>query len=239
MSLAVTLMLLIAQTAAADTIPFARDSRHMLIPFVGFQYLNDLQAGYRFQTFYTEIGDTTVHYVNKSFQETRDDKGSVLGIIYRYNFHPKVSLEASLASVHNGGGETFLVRYDAVYDFGTFVQRTKVNVTRDNLIYGSLESAVALPVQLKWLSVGVRLGTGYAVRDVKFTPTRPFDEVGGLEPTDMLLMRGGIEFTAWRGKNFICQGSLIYTTFQPTDSQYESFGGLGWSLAVFPFWSGR
>ncbi|MDP8229118.1 MAG: hypothetical protein P9M15_06670 [Candidatus Electryoneaceae bacterium] len=235
----VILLILVSHIAATEiSDPNVRDAQHLILPFLGYQILDGEQLGYSFSTVIpSELwGDTTI---SASGTYTHDTKTPVLGITYRYRPIPNFFTELSIASFLDGQSFT----YPAEYSYRGYSQIVDITVSRSNTAFVGLDVVGVIPIPLKWFSVNGRVGGGYAWRDVKVKLDEQYaalaSSVESIDAKRMYLVRGGLDFSLWKSNLLMLQGSITYSQFIPTDSDLDSFGGLGWQISIFPIWSGR
>ena len=235
----VILLIMVSHVGATEiSDPNVRDAQHLILPFIGYQMMNGEGIGYSFSTLIPNEfwGDTTI---SGSGTYTHDTKTPVMGITYRYRPIPNFYTELSIATLLDGRSFT----YPARYSLRGFSQIVDITVSRSNMVFVGLDVVGTIPFPLQWFSVNGRMGGGYAWRDVNVKLDKRYaalaSSVKSIDAKRMYLVRGGFDLSLWKSNLLMLQGSIYYSHFIPTDSDLDSFGGVGWQIAIFPIWSGR
>ncbi len=233
--LALTLSFASSAFAADDENPNMRQSRHVIMPFIGYQVLNGEQVGYEYESYvpqYLFFSDTTI---SASRKIERDSHSPVIGAAYRYNFMPPFFAELSLGVMLNG--ETIV--HAGSYEIWTYPVRFNIGSSRSNTYVAAVSGAGSFNLPLKWLTADVHGGVGYAWREIKVNPSLEFmkPDIELYDTAQMLRVNGGFNLNLWRGDIIAITGGLQYTHFIPLDTGIDSFGGMGWQFSLFPVWS--
>ncbi len=233
------IILLLAQFAiAADAdIPGSNGARHMILPYVGYQTLDGEEIGYDYSYQYYDDIFNGFHNVDTSGTLERNTNAAVLGLLYRYTPSSLYYGEFSLYTIHDGKNLDHNIRYILDYGGFNYTQRTTVEVTRSHTKVAEMNFALTPPTSLNWLTIAIRIGGGYAWREIKHT-SKFENEVVSIPDSDaMYVIKGGLNLTVWSKKNFIIEGSMFYSNFFDVDGNNDPFGGLGWRVSLFPIWS--
>lgn len=225
-----------SQTVAQDQDqdpPGVKGARHVVLPYVGYQMINGEQVGYNYSDLYYDFDTETVATKDLSERNEVDESIPELGLTYRFVVTNLISAELALSTLENKDVHEYPVSYDASY----YTQRSKVSVSKGNTTKLTGGAIVNVPCPIQWLAPAVRVNFGYAWRDVKATSPRPNETVGSIDASDFYVLQGGVDLSIWSDKNMLIEGSMFYTLFMPTDSDLDSFGGIGWGMRVFPVWS--
>ena len=212
----------------------AKDARHLLLPFIGYQFMNGEQvgAGYNYTQRDPYNPDTLLVY-SGSYAGERSVKSPVFGLLYRYRFNDQIHFEGSLAIVNDGK----TLKYPVAIQYYNFnVTRSEVTVQRRNTAMASAGASYDLPIPKEWLGATVRAGVGYAWRKIKVKSSLPNAILNATDAERMLTARAGIDVTFWSQSFLVLQGGVSYTRFMPTNG-VDPFGGTGWQFSVFPVWS--
>ncbi len=233
------LFIILAVTVTSATPSFAEDkespsmrnSRHVIMPFVGYQMMNGEQVGYDYES-YLIFPDTTI---SESRRVDRDSQYPVVGAAYRYNFKPPFFAELSLGVILNG--ET--ITHAGSYTIWTFPVRFNIATSRSNTYIAAISGAGSFNLPVKWLTADVHAGVGYAWRDINVNPSLEFmkPDIKIVDTEQMLQVNGGFSLNLWRNDLISLKGGLHYTQYLPLDSDIDPFGGIGWQFSLFPVWS--
>lgn len=229
---------------AAEQVSSAREARHLLTPFIGYQILNGEEVGANFTLTQTSpFFPDTVFSWSQLMTGERSAKAPALGFAYRYFANPIIGFEATAGVIHD---QTTL-NYPAALDVFGFTQRWDVNVMRQNTAFLTAGGFYLLPKLRNWLDISLKASIGYAQRSITTnrggttiasgtvtTTTFDFDDT-----EKMLSWSAGADFTLWRGDLLLLRGGLMWTQYSPIGADVSKFGGLGWQINLFPFWSGR
>jgi len=237
-----TLLLALAPILAAygDDASGARTARHTILPFVGYQTLHGehSELNYDISVVDPSLPDTVFPF-SGSFGAKHNSEPPALGLAYRYQPIDRLQFELALTVFQNGSD----YKYPLVLDFYGFRRRSDITVHRTNLTNLGADAMYAFNTQVKWLTGGVRLGIGYAWRDITYSwqlkNTPGVVHTFRISDSDRILtIKGGFDFWLWSGNNLLVQGGLNYTQFLPQRGDSHPFGGIGWRMGVFPIWSG-
>lgn len=246
-NLRVLLVLLAAAAPALATegelMPGARNAQHVILPFVGYQYLNGEQRGVDWRFDYVTGGyglpDSILHF-EASPRAERDIKTPVLGLMYRYRFHGDFQVEAAASLLQDRA----LFTYPVVTDYFGYQFSDSIKVQRRNTTTLTAAACYAFRTPYSWLSGALNFGGGRAWRSIEAS----WDDGGYsdayrsftlLDADQMWVLKGGVDLSFWSGDNLLLQGGLSYTNYFPVDSKLDPFGGIGWRFSVFPIWSAR
>jgi len=214
------------------------DSKHSVIPYLGYQVLEGGMVGYDLTfkvTGQRYFADTTV----VSHEErAHDTHAPVVGIAYRYSPIPMVFGELSTGVMLDKSDFS----YKAVVDFYGFKQQYEIKVAQSHTYFLGADIAgyYDLPYNFR---VGLRGGGGYVWRELSMSSNVPATGADVTlvvsNPDKMYKVRGGADVMFHRNGILMVEGSFQYTLFIPTDSKQTSFGGLGWQFSLFPLWYGK
>jgi hypothetical protein len=213
----------------------AKDARHLLLPYIGYQFMNGEQVG---ASFYYSTRDSynpdTLLVYSGSYAGERSVKSPVFGLLYRYRFNDRIHFEGSLATANDGK----TLKYPVAIQYYNFnVISWELTVQRRNTVMASAGASYDLPIPKEWLGATLRAGVGYAWRKVKVKSSLPDATLNFSDAERMLTAKAGIDVTFWSQSFLVLQGGVSYTRFMPTKSGVDPFGGIGWQFSVFPVWS--
>ena len=213
--------------------PGASHSKHIILPFLGYQTLDGEKIGYNYSVLSYDFFTDTLVTVELEGSEVRNVTVPVLGLAYRYIPSNLFYTEFSLAAIHDGENIKYLVRYDQ----SGFTTRSTISVTRRNTIVAGLDLVLTPKLVSDWLKTNFRVGGGYAWRKITSRPSRVTETISITDAEDMFVIRGGIDLALWRNNNFLIESAFFYSSYIPTDGDNDTFGGFGWKVSVFPAWS--
>lgn len=235
--LPIIILLLAPFTFAEEVdVPGSLGARHMILPFVGYQALDGEEIGYQYSDKYYDPIFDTYNEIEITGTNERNTNAAVLGLLYRYTPSTLFFGELSLYSIHDGKNLTHNIRYTRDEEID-YTYRTFVKVSRSHTRVAEFNLALTPPTTLKWLSAAIRIGGGYAWREITSTTGSQSETVIIPDSDSIYLVKGGINLTFWSKKNFIIEGSVFYTNFYDASGDNDPFGGLGWRISLFPIWS--
>ncbi|MBM3328811.1 MAG: hypothetical protein FJY67_04950 [Calditrichaeota bacterium] len=231
--------------ATGDTIPMeARQARHLIVPFIGYQIQEDemIGAGFELSQSSPLFPDTTFHW-SGHYSATNESRTPALGLSYRYRILDPLFIEATFGVIQDQKKFT----YKAVLPVYDFAARYTIEVDRGNTTFLSAGGAYQLPTGLGWLGAGIKAHIGYAWRTVKTSKGGTTNQGGTVttanfyadDAESMLSVGGGLEGTLWRGDLLLVRAGINYTQFLPQNGPGDPFGGIGWQVGLFPIWGGR
>ncbi len=227
-----------AENDRKKDIPETKNARHMIVPFLGYQELNNEQIGYSYsRTYYTRLDSFPIHI------EKLDERSlnvPELGVAYRYSSPLRIlKVELSISGIHDQVNFKYPVSFAAGSE--GYNIKSNVFVSRTNTVVGGMGMLVELPpYNLKWFSPSLRVGGGYAWRDISVDGEYAWEEVDAPDADTIYMLRAGLDFTFWNKDNqFLIEGSGYYTHFIPANDELDPFSGLGWRISVFPLWGGN
>jgi hypothetical protein len=236
--------LLLAATPALasdnDTIPGAREARHLIIPFIGYQVLNGEQRGVDYMlAFVLPSPDTTLNY-NGSSRGQNDIKAPVLGLAYRYMLNQRWHLEGTISFIEDHTERT----YPVILEVYGYLQNRNIRVQQGNTTALTADVCYVFDTPYKSITAAGRIGAGWAWRSVTALWEQPLTGVTGVkqslkafDPERLWSVRAGVDLVLWSETNLLIQGGVSYTQFIPINSDAKSFGGVGWRFSFFPIWS--
>jgi len=232
--LTILTLLTIAATASAEG---ARESRFLILPYLGYQAMDGENVGYAFTARLHHIYfPDSITYISGSGSGERSINAPVFGLAYRYCHNKLFHCELALAIIHDGTTLKYPISY---YDEYERSRQCELTVERKNSLLGSLDLVYTLPAPVRWFDIGIRAGGGYAWRRIKVRTSSFAVDGSSDDAKGMILSRAGIDLTFWKDKQLVFQGSLFYIHFIPTNTEVDPFGGLGWRMSFFPIWSSR
>ncbi len=244
--LIITAFLLIVSAEPAnaeDSNVTSRRSRFLFMPLLGYQSMDGEQIGFNYDFLYewSYGGLDTIFTASGTKNSERNVRAPMFGLMYRFRPNYQLNCDATLAIIHDGTSNKY--RIDVSY-FGRTIPYD-VTISRGNTILGMLELGYNIPlpaslmgINMKWLGLSVSGGLGYALRSVKvYNDNQSLLTIDHKNSESMLSLRFGGDLTLWRQDQLVILGSLFYTRFIPSDSDIDSFGGVGWRMAIFPIWS--
>ena len=220
------------------SVPMAKNARHTIMPFIGYQILDGEQMGFSFSyEVFDPVGLVLVSVNDEDHYES-NSKSPEMGLIYRYQTPINMfSIEAGLSLIHDAKNYTrsYLV------NFGAYSQAGQVFISHRNTMISSLSFKIDVPTGVKFLSSSIIIGTGYGKRNI--SGNLDFDYYNRVlnitDSEELLMSRFGLETSIWNKDNFLLKGSIYYSQMMPLDERNDPFGGIGWSFGFFPIWSER
>jgi len=240
-----TVMLCAPPARSAEEEVSSRNSRHLLLPMMGYQTMDSEQMEFSYQAVFNVHfgGLDTTFYADSSISRERSVDKPMFGLIYRFRLTHQLDFDFTFAVIQDGESQS----YTSVIDLWGYKQTEQMSVSRGNTSFGALDVGYNLPVPLKFLGLSVNGGVGYAWRRIKENNNKTISDVGGTytlttshkDADSMYMLRGGASFSLWKQNEMIVIGSVFYTRFIPTVSDIDPFGGIGWRIMIFPVWSGK
>jgi len=204
----------------------------MIIPFIGYQQMNGEKIGFEYHDDYFDyISGTTVEVSDNGSREL-DINVPELGISYRYKPHKLFNGELTLSYIM----DKEIVEYSAYFEVFGYAVTQRLEVTRKNTLLTNASFIFNFPTKSDRWKPSLKLGGGYATRNITMSGQSQ-DKVIIPDAENMYVARGALEISFWKNKNFLIDGSIHYTMFIPTDSDLDSFNGIGWRVSIFPMWS--
>ena len=225
-----------------------RQAKHLLMPYLGYQALENEKMDFTYHAIfrYYFAGVDTTFFVDSTLNQERNIKAPMFGLMYSFRPNHMINLDVAAAMIHDGKSYNYQVEipifdYSSVYD---------LYLIRGNTYFGCIDAGYNLPIPVKWFTMTLRGGGGYAWRKVKVrndyeSSDSQEDDYGLIisiiqrNADALYVTRGGLDLTLWRKNQMIITGSLFYTYYTPTDSEIDPFGGIGWRMSFFPVWLGR
>jgi len=240
-----TLVLCALPVNGAEDEVSSRNSRHLLMPLLGYQAMDSEQMSFFYNVnLHVHFGgiDTTFYADSSYIQERSVDK-PMFGLIYRFRPSHQLNCDFTFAVIHDGESQS----YKSVVDLWGFKRTEEMTVSRGNTAFCAADIGYNLPMPVKFLGLSVSGGVGYAWRSVKSDNDKLLSDATGIytlttsnvDAESMYMFRIGADMSLWKQNQLIIMGSLFYTQFVPTDSDIDPFGGIGWRMMIFPIWSGR
>ncbi len=246
MKKALTLILLSISTLvfAAEQIPSAKEARHILMPFIGYQILNGEEVGVEYTLTQTSsFFPDTVFTWSQHITGERNAKAPVLGFSYRFKITPQYGCEAIAGVIH----DQITLNYPSALEVYGFTQRWDVKVTRKNTSFLTVGGFLMLPNLVNWLDISTKVSIGYAHRSISTnrggttiaSGTVTHTTFGFDDAKNLFVWNIGADFTLWRSDLLLLRGGLMWNQYEPIGADVKSFGGIGWQVNLFPFWSKR
>ncbi len=223
--------------AAKTELPGSRGAKHIILPIIGYQNLNDEKIGFNyFNEFYDPIFNQ-YNRVEIDSTARRSVTSPVLGVLYRYSPLRQIHAELSLSAIHDAENLRYDIRYLRNEETG-YTSSSTVEVSRSNTVVAAVDLILTPPLSSPVrLTPGLRLGGGYAWRKITVSTRGMSETASAMDADAMWALHAGIDMTLWSEKNFLIEGSISYTRLIPIDGDSEPFGGIGWKVSVFPIWS--
>ncbi len=225
----------------ADTVSGARDATQLLVPFVGYQFLNSEQRGVDYGLVINDpnFPDTTFRF-SGSFRETRSFKAPALGLAYRYRIAPRMYVEGMFSVLQDRAS----FKTPLLLNFYAILRNTPITEERSNTTTLGADFLYGFDTPYPWLTGNVRAGFGWAWRTVKVdwlwqNQYNDFvkSSVTTIDADQMWSARIGVDGTLWKVNNLLVQGGITFTEYFPVGKSAGSFGGIGWRVGFFPMWS--
>lgn len=213
----------------------ARYSRHLILPFLGYQSMNGEKTSFGYFTSFTFQHPDTTFTFQDDIPGERDVRAPSFGLTYRLRLSHQLNLDASFAVIHDGITQQYdakVTTYGYTVLYPLYLRRSNTMITTFGAGYN-----VPLPKQLQFLGINVWGSAGFAWRNIEVTNNNDIDiTTSHTTANRMMVGRIGAEAMLWNGNMMMLMGSVFYGQFIPTDSDIDPFGGIGWSLALFPMW---
>jgi len=233
--------------AADDDIRGARYAPHLILPLLGYQSIDNEMINLTYNVYFNIVIENIDSYeMNYDSSKTTEHSANspMLGFVYRFRPNHNLNVDATFAMLHDAASFNYIV-YFPIFEYST--QTLEMRVKRSNTLLGVLDVGYNIPLPLKWLGVSVSGGAGYAYRKIESEEFHQFGINGNIttiadvvntnkQNDGMLLYRGGLDLSFWKNNHLIVMGSVFYTQFQPSNSDIDPFGGIGWKLCLFPVW---
>ena len=221
----------------SESLPMARDARHTIMPFIGYQILDGEQMRFKLSDSFFDPVSLTFFSVDEDQQFETNAKSPEIGIIYRYKTPLNMlMMEAGVSLIHDAENykRSYIIQFRDYTDSGSII------INHKNTMVYSLAMIVSVPTGLRWLTSNLSVGGGYAKRDINaslgFEPG-PNTSFEISDSKELLMTRIGLEFALWNKEKFLTKGSIYYSNMSPLDDRNDAFGGIGWSFGFFPIWS--
>ena len=226
----------IENSDTSNVITSPKQARHLIIPFIGYQALNGEEVGYFYSRDYLDPNGASYDsvHVERSGSAERNVTSPELGIVYRYMPMDLIQAELSMSMIHDKTHFEYPVRYER----RGYTERRQVNVERKQTVLSTMSLIVNVPDVWDWLKTSFKLTGGYAWREFVIEEGWTQEISGVTDSKEMYVGRAGVDLSYWAGKSFLMETSIYYTAFIPTTGDNAIFGGVGWKVSVFPFWSG-
>lgn len=241
MKITLTVLLLAANllfAAESDTsqVLSPRRARHVLMPFIGVQTIDGEKVGFSYVNQFWDFSLRDTVYINVSETGQYSKTVPELGLIYRYMPTGVLGAELAISAIQD---ETEL-EYSYLIDiFGGYSLPDEIIVSRQSTVASSACLLLNLPVPVRWITSGIRIGGGYAWRNITtktnlgLTSSKP----DYIEASETFMLKGGLDFGFWSSNNFLFQTSISYTRFFPQGDDLDVYDGFGWRVSFFPIWS--
>ncbi len=227
-----------ANNPGSVSVPMAKNARHTIMPFIGYQILEGEQMGYEFSYEVFDPVSNELVSVSDDDQYEHDSKSPEMGVIYRYQTPlNSLSIEAGISLMHDADN----YRRSYLIDFGAYSQTGEILISHKNTMISSLAFIIDIPTGIKFLSSNIIIGGGYGKR--KISGNLDFEYYNRYlnitDSAELLMTRFGLETSLWHKDNFLLKGSIYYSQMMPLDERNDPFGGIGWRFGFFPIWSER
>ncbi|MCF7811263.1 hypothetical protein K9N50_09790 [bacterium] len=233
--------------AADDNIRGARYAPHLILPLLGYQSIDNEMSKFDYDIHFKiviENIDSLEMYRDSSETFERSRKSPMLGFTYRFRPNHSLNIDATFAMLHDAATFKYKASFP-IFDYST--ETYEMTIKRSNMLFGALDLGYNIPLPMKWFGLSIIGGAGYAYRKIESEDIHQSGQIGNIyieadivntnEQADgILFYRGGFDLSLWKSDNLIIQGSIFYTQYQPSDSEIDPFGGIGWKLCLFPIW---
>lgn len=212
-----------------------RGSKHMIVPFVGYQTLTGEQTGFTYKYDYIDYIEFDTTHIEKSGDYEEDNNYPELGLMYRYSPYDFMFIEGMASVLLAKADEKYKLNFDIDYSQSSYVLAQKSDITNFGVGVG-----FNIPTGLSWLVPTLHLNGSYAMRTIEVKTRfeeQGLEEIATIKDAESFYIgRAGVDLSLWKNNNFLVEFSMYYSMLMPTDSDLDPFGGLGWRMAFFPLW---
>lgn len=225
-------------------VPKARNARHIVMPFLGYQTYSGEELSASFDLTQTSrFFPGTIFSWRREFTGQQDIRTPAVGLLYRYRLLPNWGIEATAGVLHSK--KTFL--YSTNLNVFDFTQRFTMTVAHGNTTFGTVYGCYLPPEPAPWISLSFKGGGGFAWRSITTSQGGESFQAGTYtrivystdDAKQMALATLGIDATLWGGEVLLMKIGVHYVQFFPVGSKGSPFGGIGWSVGFFPMWGGQ
>jgi len=240
-------LLTLPAKAAEDNIRGARYAPHLILPLLGYQSIDNEMINLTYNVYF-KIVIENIDSLEMSYEGSETTEHSfnspMLGFVYRFRPNHNLNVDATFAMLHDAASFKYIASFP-IFEYST--ETLEMTVKRSNTLFGALDVGYNIPLPMKWLGVSVSGGSGYAYHKIESEDHHEKSTNGNIsviadvvntnkQNDGMLLFRGGLDLSFWKNNHLIIMGSVFYTQYQPSNSDKDPFGGIGWKLCLFPIW---